>query len=63
MRAHARLGDADAVRAQLHRIRAALDELDLEPDEQTTTLATELLRRIPGVGHHSIAQPTNPNDP
>jgi DNA-binding SARP family transcriptional activator len=46
MRAHARIQDADAVRAQLHRIRAALDEIDLEPDEQTITLATDLLRQI-----------------
>jgi len=46
MRAHTRLRDADAVRAQLHRIRAALDDIDLEPDEQTTTLATDLLRQI-----------------
>src|SRR5262249_36861924 len=39
MRTHARVHNADAVRAQLHRIRAALDEINLEPDEQTITLA------------------------
>jgi DNA-binding SARP family transcriptional activator len=46
MRAHARLHNADAVRAQLHRIRTALDAIDLELDEQTTTLAADLLRQI-----------------
>jgi DNA-binding SARP family transcriptional activator len=46
MRTHARVHNADAVRAQLHRIRAALDEIDAEPDEATTTLAAELLRQI-----------------
>jgi DNA-binding SARP family transcriptional activator len=46
MRAHARLGNADAVHAELRRIRTALDEIDLEPDDATTTLATDLLRQI-----------------
>ena len=50
MRAHARGGGAHAVRAELQRIRAALDELNLEPDPQTRSLAVELLRdpTIPG---------------
>jgi DNA-binding SARP family transcriptional activator len=44
MRAYARLQDDDAVRAHHHRIRVALEELDLEPDPRTDTLATDLLR-------------------
>jgi len=59
MRTHARVNDADAVRAQLHRIRAALDEIDLESDEQTTTLAAELLRQITG----RAPRPRPPQDP
>jgi len=63
MRAHTRLGDADAVRGQHHRIRAALDELDLEPDQQTTTLATELLRHLTDTRPRPPAQPEQPDDP
>ena len=48
MQAHAHLGNADAVRAALQRLRTALDEIDVEPDEATTSFATDLLRQITG---------------
>jgi len=59
MRAQARLGDADAVRAALHRIRTALDEIDVEPDEATTTLAADLLGQITSAG----PEPRPPQEP
>jgi DNA-binding SARP family transcriptional activator len=56
MRAHARLHDNAAVGAHYHRIRAALEELDLEPDPQTDTLAGNLLR-------HTSTPPPRPSAP
>ncbi len=50
MRAFARLGDAAAVRAQLQRLRDALDEIDEEPSADTLALAAQLHREISGAG-------------
>jgi DNA-binding SARP family transcriptional activator len=46
IRAHARLGDADAIRNLQQRLRTALDEIDVEPDNRTQQLAAQLLREI-----------------
>jgi DNA-binding SARP family transcriptional activator len=46
MRALARVGDADAVRAVLHQLRTALDDIDEEPSSETIALAAHLQRRI-----------------
>jgi DNA-binding SARP family transcriptional activator len=45
LHAHARLGDTDAIRTRLRRLRAALDELEETPDEATETLVKHLLTR------------------
>lgn len=42
MRALAAAGDGGGVRAQLERLRAALDEIDLEPTDETLALAARL---------------------
>jgi DNA-binding SARP family transcriptional activator len=50
MRAHARTGNPDAVKARLRALKSALDELDEEPDDATRDLANDLvvgLRRPP----------------
>jgi two-component SAPR family response regulator len=44
MRALAAIGDTDGVRAQLDRLRAALDEIDEEPTTDTLALAADLQR-------------------
>ncbi len=44
MRAQARVNDPIGVRTHLQQLRAALDEIDEEPTEETTALATQLLR-------------------
>jgi DNA-binding SARP family transcriptional activator len=51
IRAHAAVPDAQGIRDQLHRIRTALDELNLEPDPQTLNLAAQLLHQITGHPH------------
>ena len=46
MHAHARLGNADAIRRQLDQLRHALDELNEQPTDETTTLAATLIRQL-----------------
>ncbi|HEV7899831.1 MAG TPA: BTAD domain-containing putative transcriptional regulator [Planosporangium sp.] len=46
MRAHARTGNADAIRHRLGALKTALDELDEEPDEATLELANDLVVRL-----------------
>jgi DNA-binding SARP family transcriptional activator len=43
MRAHARVGDRDAVKTCLRRLRTALNELDETPDDRTEALAQQCL--------------------
>ena len=43
LRAHADTGDVNAVKTRMRRLRAALDELDESPDEQTEHLVRALL--------------------
>src|SRR5207248_9745270 len=43
MRAHAAIGDAEAIKDRLRALRTALDELDEEPDDATVQLATNLI--------------------
>jgi DNA-binding SARP family transcriptional activator len=54
MRALARIGDAASIRAQLRKLRAALDDIDEEPSAETIALAAHLQHDItnagPGVG-------------
>jgi hypothetical protein len=57
-RAHARTGDAAAIRAQLQHLRGTLDELDIAPDDETSDLATELLRDITRTPRNPRANPT-----
>ncbi len=45
MRAHAAIGDAEAIKDRLRALRRALDELDEEPDDATVQLATNLIAR------------------
>jgi hypothetical protein len=42
VRAHHRLGDADAIRSLLRQLTLALSELDVEPSEVTVELADRL---------------------
>jgi DNA-binding SARP family transcriptional activator len=53
MRAQALLGNTDAVRARLDRIRATLDSINEEPADETLALATSLMRQLtrPCNGH------------
>jgi two-component SAPR family response regulator len=44
MRALAAIGDLEGVRAQLDRLRTALDEIDEEPTADTLALAAQLQR-------------------
>jgi hypothetical protein len=48
LKALAGIGDADAIRAQLHQLRIALDEIDEEPSAETIALAAQLQRDL----HH-----------
>ena len=57
MKAHARICDADAIRAQLHQLRIALDEIDEEPSAETIALAAQLQRDL----HHRT--PPSGDDP
>jgi DNA-binding SARP family transcriptional activator len=50
MRALARIGDIAAIRAQLHQLRAALEDIDEAPSDETITLAAHLERQISGGG-------------
>lgn len=43
MRAHARRGDADAIRTLLRTLASRLNDLDTEPDDETITLADQCL--------------------
>jgi DNA-binding SARP family transcriptional activator len=50
MRALARIGDVAGIRAQLQRLRDALDDIDEEPSAESIALAAELLRTIGNAG-------------
>jgi DNA-binding SARP family transcriptional activator len=63
MRAHARLQNTIAVRAHYHRIRAALEELDLEPNPQTDALAGGVLRDTGAPPPRRRYQPDDPDSP
>jgi DNA-binding SARP family transcriptional activator len=58
MRAHARIGDTEAVKARLRRLRAALDELDEAPDEGTEEVAKQCVggRQRSRPGHASRSE-------
>lgn len=46
MRAHARLGDAEAVRSLLRRLTLAFADINAEPAEDTIALADQLRRDL-----------------
>jgi DNA-binding SARP family transcriptional activator len=46
MRAHHRLGDADAIRSLLRQLTLALGELDVQPGQDTLDLADRLRRDL-----------------
>jgi DNA-binding SARP family transcriptional activator len=61
MRALATVGDAAGIRAQLQRLRGALDEIDEEPSGETIALAAQLQRDINTTGRSS--QPPSDEPP
>ncbi len=62
LQAHARAGDADALRTRLRRLRTALDDLDEQPDEATEALAADLLGHIPAPPGRRKPQPSAAED-
>ncbi|GGK36792.1 hypothetical protein GCM10010124_31810 [Pilimelia terevasa] len=46
MRAHAALGDDDGIRATRRRLTQALEDIDVEPNDDTTDLAARLLAEV-----------------
>jgi DNA-binding SARP family transcriptional activator len=48
LRAYARLGNVEAIRRQLDQLRTALEEINEQPTDETTHLASALVRQLTG---------------
>lgn len=57
MRAIARVGDAEGVRAVLRCLRTALEDIDEEPTDETVTLASDLQRQAHQGERHEDPEP------